>query len=183
MFKMLKGKKVNLKALEKDDLPILVEWFNNPDFFGEYVPLIQTSRMEMEKAFENRNPSESKIFLIEKKDGNKIGYIIHFNVIWNGIGKLTTIAYSLEPSQRGKGYGTEAAQIMVDYLFLTKEIPCIQATAHIKNIASHRVLEKVGFKREGIIRKRFYIRGEWSNQILFSILKEEWKEPRILNRI
>jgi [ribosomal protein S5]-alanine N-acetyltransferase len=177
---MLAGNKVNLRSVEKEDLPILVEWYNNPEFFGEYVPLIQTSRMEMEKAFDNRKSSETKTFIIEKKDGDKIGYIIHFNVLWNGIGKLTTIAYSLKPSERKNGYGTEAAQIIVDYLFLTKEIPCIQATAHIQNIASIRVLEKVGFKREGIIRKRFYIRGEWSDQVLFSILKEEWKEPRIL---
>lgn len=180
MSKMLQGKTVNLRVMEKEDLPTLVEWYNNPEFFGEYVPLIQTSRTEMEKVFENRNSSETKILIIEKRDGTKIGYIIHFNVIWNGIGKLTTIAYSLKPIERGKGYGTEAAQIMVDYLFLTKEIPCIQAAAHVENIASHRVLEKVGFKREGIIRKRFYIRGEWTNQVLFSILKEEWKEPRIL---
>jgi len=177
---MLQGKSVNLKVIEKEDLPILVEWFNNPDFFGEYNPIWQTSKTDMEKSYENRNSSETKTFIIEKKDGSKIGYIIHFNVVWDGIGKLATIAYSLEPTERGKGYGTEAAQIIVDYLFLCKEIPCIQATAHIKNIASQRVLEKVGFKKEGIIRKRFYIRGEWNDQVLYSILKEEWKKPKIL---
>ena len=64
---------------------------------------------------------------MRKKDGSKIGYVIHFNVIWNGIGKLITIAYSLKPTERAKGYGTEAAQIIVDYLFLSKDIPCIQA--------------------------------------------------------
>lgn len=177
---MLQGNSVNLRVMEKEDLPILVEWYNNPKFFDEYNPLWQTSRMEMEKKIENRNPSETRTFIVEKKDGNKIGYIMYFNVIWDGIGKLTTIAFSLIPTERGKGYGTEAAQILVDFLFLTKEIPCIQATAHIKNIASQRVLEKVGFKREGTIRKRFYIRGEWPDQLLFSILREEWKEPKIL---
>lgn len=177
---MLQGNNLNLRVMEKDDLPILIEWFNNPEFFGEYNPLWQTSKTDMEKSFENRNSSETKTFIIEKKDGNKIGYIIHFDVIWDGIGKLTTIAYSLEPTERGKGYGTEAVQIMVDYLFLSKDIPCIQATVHIKNLASQRVLEKVGFKKEGIIRKRFYIRGEWNNQVLFSILKDEWKKPKIL---
>ncbi len=177
---MLEGKSVNLRVVEKEDLSILVEWFNNPKFFGEYNPLWQTSRIEIEKAIENRNYSETKAFIIEKKDGTKIGYIIHFTVTWNGIGKPTTIAYSLKPEERGKGYGTEAAQIIVDYLFLSKDIPCIQATTHIKNIVSQRVLEKVGFKKEGIIRKRFYIRGEWDDQVLFSILREEWKEPKIL---
>ena len=125
MFKMLNGKKVNLKPIEKEDLPILVEWFNDPEFFGEYVPLIQTSKMEMEKTFDNRNSSETKSFIIEKKDGKKIGYINHFNVIWDGIGRLTTIAYSLEPTERGKVYCTDAVKIIVDYLFLSKEVLCI----------------------------------------------------------
>lgn len=177
---MLEGKKVNLRVREKEDLQLLAEWFNNPEFFGEYNPLCQTSRTDMEKSIENSNSSETKSFIIEKKDGNKIGYIIHFVVVWNGIGKLATIAYSLKPTERGKGYGTEAVQIMVDFLFLTRDVPCIQATTHIKNVASQRVLEKVGFKREGILRKRFYIRGKWNDQVVFSILREEWKEAKIL---
>jgi len=177
---MLEGRNVNLRVREKEDLPLLAEWFNNPNFFGEYNPLWQTSRTDMEKAIENANSSETKTFIIEKKDGSKIGYIIYFNVVWNGIGKLATIAYSLKPAERGMGYGTEAARMIVDFLFLSKDIPCIQATTHIKNVASQRVLEKVGFKREGILRKRFYIRGEWSDQVVFSILREEWKEPKIL---
>lgn len=179
---MLEGKNVNLRVMEKEDIPLVVEWFNNPKVLGEYNSLRQRSRTDMEKAFEGENFSEFYVFLIEKKDGSKIGFIDHFNVLWNGIGRLLTIAYCLIPTERGKGYCTEATQIMVDYLFLTKEISCIQATTFVKNIASQRVLEKVGFKQEGIMRKRFYIRGIWQDQILFSILREEWKEPRILTK-
>ena len=99
------------------------------------------------------------------------------------MGKTLEIGYTLIPGERGKGYCTEAAQIMVDYLFLSKEAPCIQATSHIKNTASQRVLEKVGFTREGIMRKRSFIRGEWTDMVLFSITRGEWKEPKILTRI
>ncbi len=180
---MLQGETINLRVLEKEDLSILVEWFNNPYFFGKYNPVLQTSRMDLDKSFENRVSSESKTFIIEKKDSTKIGYIQYFDVIWDGIGKLTTIAYSLIPPERGKGYGTEAAQIIVDFLFLSKDIPCIQATVHVDNVASYRVLEKIGFKREGKIRKRFYIQGQWVDQFLYSLLKEEWKGPKILKII
>ena len=181
-FKMLEGKHINLRLMEKEDTSLLFEVFNKPEILGEYNPLKQISRTDIEKYPENTDISETQIFIIEKKDGNKIGFINHFNVIWNGIGKLLTIAYCLLPNQRGNGYCTEAAQILVDYLFLSKEIECIQATTHIKNIASQRVLEKIGFKKEGILRKRFYIRGDWQNQFLFSIIKKEWKEPKILTK-
>jgi RimJ/RimL family protein N-acetyltransferase len=96
--------------------------------------------------------------------------------------KTLEIGYSLIPSERGKGYCTEAAQIVVDYLFLSKEVPCIQATTRIKNTASQRVLEKAGFRREGIMRKRDFVRGEWTDVALFSILNREWKEPKILTK-
>lgn len=177
---MLTGENINLRVVEKEDLPILVEWFNDSEFFGIYNPIVQTSKLDMEESFETKGSSQYRRFIIEKKDSTKIGYVNYFDVVWDGIGKLATIAYSLVPGERGKGYGTEAAQMLVDFLFLSYDIPCIQATAHVDNVASHRVLEKVGFKKEGIIRKRFYIQGQWVDQILYSILKEEWKEPKIL---
>ena len=177
---MLKGKNINLRVLEKEDLPLIVDWFNDPYFFGKFNPILQASKFDLEKSFENHHSSNYRSFLIVKKDSSKIGYINYFDVIWDGIGNLVTIAYSLIPTERGKGFGTEAAQLMVDFLFLSRNIPCIQATIHIDNVASQRVLEKVGFKKEGIIRKRFFIQGQWVDQVLFSILKEEWKGPKIL---
>jgi RimJ/RimL family protein N-acetyltransferase len=45
--------------------------------------------------------------------------------------------------------------------------------------ASQRVFDKAGFTKEGIIRKSAFIRGEWRDDCLFSILREEWSEPKI----
>jgi RimJ/RimL family protein N-acetyltransferase len=92
------------------------------------------------------------------------------------------IGYILVPSERGKGYCTEAVNIMVDYLFLSKESRRIQAQTDLRNVASQKVLEKVGFKKEGTLRKNFFVRGEWRDAYLYSILREEWKEPRILTK-
>jgi ribosomal-protein-alanine N-acetyltransferase len=88
----------------------------------------------------------------------------------------------LNPNERGKGYGTEAVQLMVDYLFLSKDLARIQAIANVRNKASQRVLEKAGFQREGTIRKCLFNRGELRDYYLYSILREEWKEPKILTK-
>jgi len=177
---LLEGRNVNLRVLEKEDLPLLAEWINRPDVFGEYNPLRQMSRTEVEKILEN--PLEPKPFIIEKKDGSKIGFIMHFYVL-HVVGRQLEIGYALVSSERGKGYCTEAAKIMVDYLFLSKETMRIQATTDVRNAASQKVLEKVGFKKEGTIRKCFFMRGEWRDAYLYSILREEWKEPKILTKI
>jgi len=96
--------------------------------------------------------------------------------------KMLEIGYALVPNERGKGHCTEATQLMVDYLFLSKEIARIQATTHVGNAASQKVLEKAGFKREGTLRKAFQSRGERTDLAIFSILREEWKEPKILTK-
>jgi RimJ/RimL family protein N-acetyltransferase len=71
---------------------------------------------------------------------------------------------------------------MVDYLFLSKESRRIQAQTDLRNVASQKVLEKVGFKKEGTLRKNFFTSGEWTDMFIFSILREEWKGPKILTR-
>ena len=68
---MLEGKLVNLRAVEKEELPLLAEWFNNPEFVGEYQGLRQFSKSEFEKAFGTEDKHEEKIFFIEKKDATK----------------------------------------------------------------------------------------------------------------
>ncbi len=174
---MLEGRNVNLKIVEKEDLSLVAEWFNDPDFSGRFDPLdAQQSRREIEKKYENLSVEE-KWFIIEKKDGTKVGFIGHFNVRNN-----VEIGYALIPSERRKGYGTEAVALMVDYLFLSKNIVRIQAGTNVENEASQRVLERAGFRKEGIGRKEVFVRGKWTDFYNFSILREEWKEPKILTK-
>ena len=127
---MLQGNRVNLRVVEQEDLPLLVKWFNDPKVLGKHNPIYQTSRRDMEKVMESNHSTESQRFIIENKDGNKIGFMNYFTVTWDGVGRLLTIAYFMVPNERGKGYCTEASKIIVDFLFLSREIPCIQATTH-----------------------------------------------------
>jgi len=171
---------VNLRVMEKEDLPLLAEWFNKPEVLGEYNTLRQVSRTEMEKDFE-KGTLEITDFIIEKKDGSEIGFICHFTLV-HPAGKHLEIGYSLIPSERGKGYCTEAVRIMVDYLFLSRDTMRIQACTDTRNLASHKVLEKAGFKKEGTLRRYLFIRGELRDACSYSVIREEWKEPKILTR-
>jgi RimJ/RimL family protein N-acetyltransferase len=180
---LLEGKNVNLRVTEKEDLQLLTEWWNDPKFTGEYLPFpTQDSRTDMEKMFEkNRSaPDGLRGFIVEKKDGTRIGNVTFYNSYIGGA-KLLEIGYMVVQSERGKGYGTEAAQLMVDYLFLSMDIGRIQASTSIKNTGSQRVLEKAGFTKEGTIRKS--ANGVRRDSYLYSILREEWKEPKILTKI
>lgn len=172
--RLLEGKKVSLGLAEKEDLPTLGKWRNTPEFQGEYNILIQESKEELEKRYDNLCPDE-KWFLIEKKDGTKIGLLV-----LELEGASQELGYGVIPNERGKGYCTEAVTIAVDYLFLSKPIVRVQAHTNIRNKASQRVLEKSGFKKDGIARKRIFVRGKWRDEFLYGILREEWKDPKIL---
>jgi RimJ/RimL family protein N-acetyltransferase len=177
VFGLLEGKLVNLRVIEKEDFPILAEWFSEPEFWGEYKGLGQLSKGNIEKWYDKELAEGGKWFFIEKKDGTKVGFIHHF--LW---GNMLEIGYVLIPTERGKGYCTEAVQLMVDYLFLSKDIVRIQAVTHVENKASQKVLEKTGFKKEGILRKSVFVMGVWADFYILSILREEWKKPKILTK-
>jgi RimJ/RimL family protein N-acetyltransferase len=95
---------------------------------------------------------------------------------------LIEIGYAVVPSERRKGYAIEAIQILVDYLFLSKDIPRITIGTDARNTASIKAAEKVGFKKEGIIRKGGFTNGKFVDVCLLGILREEWKEPKMLTK-
>jgi RimJ/RimL family protein N-acetyltransferase len=169
---------------EREDIPLLLQWFNDVRFAGEYQSFpVQTSRNQLELQI-----SEHKLyghewvnFIVEKKDGTKIGEVVHYvgspNFGWVEIG------YAILPEHRRQGFGIEAVQLLTDYLFLTKDVPRIQAIVDRKNLASKSVLEKSGFKREGKLRKALWnAAGRWTDGYIYSILRGEWKEPKLLTR-
>ena len=181
---MLEGKNVNLKVLEKEGVDYLFECINDIDIWGEYVAVDeQISKSELIKGFDNPSnweiSCEIKRFIIQKKDGTRIGIIWH---LVNQPSRIMEIGYVIAPSERGRGNGTEAVQLMVDYLFLSRNILRIQGTTNVRNRASQRVLEKAGFRIEGTCRKSSFVRGIWTDSHLYSILREEWKEPKILTK-
>lgn len=181
VFGLLEGRNVNLRVMEKEDIDFVAEFNNDIDCGGEYEPIEQMSKSEWTKLLDTLMSSQTdfKLFIIQKRDGTKIGQIHHrLSRPMHGM----EIVYDLIPNERGKGYGTEAIQLMVDYLFLSKDYARIQAIADVRNKASHRVLEKAGFQREGTIRNCLFSRGELRDYYLYSIIREEWKEPKILTK-
>jgi RimJ/RimL family protein N-acetyltransferase len=181
---MLEGNAVNLQMAEREDIPLLMQWLNDVQLAGDYMNLpIRTSRADLERqVLEHRQYGAEWVYLmVEKKDGAKVGWAAHYvsapNFGWNEIG------YAIVPSERNSGYATEAARILVDYLFLTKEIMRVQAVPDVSNVASQRVLEKAGFTREGTLRKALWnAAGEWADAYVYGIIREEWNAPKVLDR-
>ncbi len=171
---LLEGKRVNLRIVEEEELGVFAEFLNDPTVGSEYMPILQQPKSAIKQRYERLSPDD-KWFFVEEKNSNIIGWISH-----SVIGGHMTIEYALAQTARNRGCGTEAVMMMVDYLFLSRNIRRIQAEVLSVNVASQRVLEKAGFTREGIKRKSSFVKGLWQDDIVFSILREEWAKPKIL---
>lgn len=84
-----------------------------------------------------------------------------------------TVAIGLRPVFQGRGIGTEAQRLLVDYLFAHTRVDRIQAWTDVQNRAEQRALEKAGFTREGVVRQAQWRGGAWHDQVLYSVLRSE----------
>ncbi len=89
---------------------------------------------------------------------------------------LCEIGYSIARAHWNKGFCTEAAGAVIDAAFSTHpDLNRVHARADYRNTASQRVMEKVGMKKEGVLRKSRVERGEAIDEAWFAILRSEWR--------
>jgi ribosomal-protein-alanine N-acetyltransferase len=88
------------------------------------------------------------------------------------------IGYELAPSHWGRGYATEAARAIVHFGFAELGLHRIWSRCIADNVASARVLEKLGMRLEGRLREHEYFKGRWWDVLLFAILDYEWPASR-----
>ncbi|WP_028585077.1 GNAT family N-acetyltransferase [Desulfogranum mediterraneum] len=172
--------RVYLRAFELDDYRILNKWRNDNDIYKYtggnkyYISSEYDKRWVEEKIFDNKN---NNYFGICLKDNNElIGYLsinsIDFRnrkAVWGGLVIGKKELWNI-------GYATEAAFIMLDYAFNELGLHSLSAVWLDLHKASIRMGEKVGFKKEGILRDRVYKSGKFFSQLSMSILREDFEK-------
>lgn len=87
--------------------------------------------------------------------------------------RIAEVWYKIHPVYWHQGYATEALKVLIGYGFSSLKLHRIEAGCAVKNIASIKVLEKVGMVREGYKRSILPIRGEWVDAYPYSILETD----------
>lgn len=83
--------------------------------------------------------------------------------------------FSFARAFQGRGYATEAVRRLLDYAFTTLGLHRVYALTDERNHAAHRLLERLGFRREGRLRESFWSKGEWTTEVLWAVLRAEWR--------
>ncbi|MFQ3543724.1 GNAT family protein [Halobacillus rhizosphaerae] len=116
------------------------------------------------------------VFVIYEKVLKRIIGNIEMNIRdWDGVGE---IGFIIHQGYWGKGYGSEAALLILRHSFESCKMHRVFATCDPANVASARVLENIGMVKEGILRKDLLIKGNWRDSAIYGILEEEWGERK-----
>ncbi|MEO1130093.1 MAG: GNAT family protein [Planctomycetota bacterium] len=87
------------------------------------------------------------------------------------------LGYVLDVHHWGLGYATEAVRAVINHGFDMLGLERIEATHWGWNAASGRVLQKVGFRHEGVMRRRFKRLGEWQDEVCYGMLRSDRASP------
>ncbi|MEV4222253.1 GNAT family protein [Nonomuraea sp. NPDC049725] len=98
---------------------------------------------------------------------------------WNPDYRSASLGYCLNDAMWGHGFATEAAHALLGWAFDTLDLNRVQAEADTRNVASGRVLEKIGFVREGTLREDCIVNGEVSDSWVFGLLRREWRPSAV----
>ena len=104
------------------------------------------------------------------KDGKVLGFVKLFSIQNRS---KAEIGYWLAKPQWGKGLMTEALEAIVAFGFGPLGLHRIYATTHVDNQASQRVLERVGFMKEGVLRKHCCLQGQWADSVIYGLLNTD----------
>lgn len=87
------------------------------------------------------------------------------------------IGFVLHPDHHGKGYTTEAAGVLLRVAFEVLGLHRVSGRTEIRNVASARVMEKLGMRREAHFVENEFVKDEWQSEVVYAILDREWKPP------
>lgn len=88
------------------------------------------------------------------------------------------IGFALRSDHWGQGYMTEVTTTLIEYAFGEMNLHRIEADVDPRNEASIRLLEKLGFQREGYLRERWIVEGEICDTVFYGLLRSEWTSPK-----
>ena len=171
---------VSLRPLEMDEAETLLGLrIKNRAFLTPFEPYRPDSAYTLtgqrqQIASDQEGFAEGKRYAFGIYLGNElVGRVALDNVV-RGAWQNATIGYFVDQERNGHGIGTEAVRSAVNYAFTEADLHRVQAGVMPRNVASIRVLEKVGFRLEGVSLRYLQINGVWEDHNMFAITSEEW---------
>jgi [ribosomal protein S5]-alanine N-acetyltransferase len=152
--------------------PVVMRYWNSPAWTS-----IEQAHEAIEhdaKALQNGDCLNLGIETLE--DARLLGRCMLFKI--SRPHRRAELGYCLDASAWGKGYMSEALRELIDYGFTHLRLNRIEAELDPRNAASKKILERLGFRHEGLLRKRWIVNGKISDGAIYGLLRPRWRDTR-----
>lgn len=171
-----------IRLAERDDLDALFTIHSDAEVTRHIPHMYWTVRADADVWFarllERREKQSAVQCVIVERANNDaseavIGTVMLFN--FEAASQLAEIGFLLGREHWGNGYAAEAMKAFIDFSFATLNLRRLEATVDVRNIASNKLLQRLGFTLEGVLRERWLAAGELQDINLHTLLKREWR--------
>jgi RimJ/RimL family protein N-acetyltransferase len=166
-----------LRAYREDDLEPTLAYYSLPEV-ARYIPFEPWTHEDAVEQLGRRlrrtgiDADERGLGLVVEHAGQVIGDV----ALWcaDDTGRRGEMGWAFRPDVAGRGFATEAVRALVDVAFGHYGMQRVLAQLDARNAASARLCERVGMSREAHLRRDWWSKGEWSDTLVYGLLREEW---------
>jgi len=179
---MICGDRVRLRGVEREDIPLFVQWLNDPEVIENlslYLPISTADETRWFEKLADRPPEEKPLAIeVKTEQGWRlVGNSGFHNIEWPNRAAEIGIFVG-DKSLWDQGYGTETVRLLLRHGFETLNLNRIFLRVHEPNKRAARAYEKAGFVREGCMRQAVFKHGRYQDVLLMSVLRSEWDSRR-----
>lgn len=178
VFTTLQTERLVVRRFTDSDLPTFMAYRNDPEV-ARYQSWDSISERRAQafiremQGLEPGIPGEWFQFAIELKETGELIGDCALNVNREDPPQAE-IGYTLARAHQGKGLGQEAVSAVLDYAFEAFGVHRAIARLDAENNASAKLLERLGFRREGHFIRNMWFKGRWADEYLYAVLRDEW---------
>lgn len=173
---MIRGQRIYLRSIERDDLPLCHAWINDEELtatLAHRYPLSLSREADwVERASRGQDTSELN-FAICLADGNRHIGNCGLLAIDRDNRTATLGIFIGEKDCRGRGLGVEAVSVLCRFAFEEMDLRKIRLDVHADNAAAIKAYERAGFQREGVLREEVYRSGRALDVVRMGLLRTE----------
>lgn len=173
----LKTNRLLLRYFTSSDLNFVHQHFSNPKvtaflYDNEPAETIDAAREILDWCMDSTSKTHVRWCITQIDGTNPIGTCGFHR--YDSTNNAAEIGYDLFPDYWNNGYMSEALTEMLSYGFENLGLNRIYAYVFINNTASNKLLEKLGFSLEGVLREKHYYKGKYYDHNLYSLLRSDW---------
>lgn len=163
--------RLTLRPMWVEDVPALKQWLPDPSIYTYWGKGPSKAEKNPELLFvRDERPTKSFHLGIEEKLSGKVIGDLYVYLIEND--RMASVAIRLAPACQGKGCGTEALSAMTNFCFSNTELKRLWTEVDVRNIPSQKMLEKCGYRQEGLIRQGKMV-NTWCDYYIYGILASD----------